>query len=188
MRITGGRSKGRTLTAVPRGAAIRPTSDRVREAIFSIMGQNLTGLTVLDLFSGTGSLGLEALSRGAEFAAFIDHTQEAIELINKNLTRCGYRHSAEILKRDLKQGIPQGQSISSKRFDLVFLDPPYKCDGIPFVLKHPSIAEILAPGVRVVAETAREAVLPEHLPGLRCIDIRSYGDTRITIYMHEETT
>ncbi|MCF8084088.1 MAG: 16S rRNA (guanine(966)-N(2))-methyltransferase RsmD [Deltaproteobacteria bacterium] len=187
MRITGGRSKGRTLAAIPKGAPIRPTSDKVREAIFSIMGQHLTGLRVLDLFSGTGSLGLEALSRGAEFAAFIDHSRDSIGLIHRNLARCGYQASAVILKGDLKRGIPRGPLLNRERFHLVFLDPPYKCDGIPFVLQHPTLAKILAPGVRVVAETAKGVTLPERIGSLTRTDMRSYGDTQITLYRDKET-
>ena len=100
MRITGGRVKARIL-ASPKGLIIRPTTDQVREAIFSIIGQNLSGLKVLDLFAGTGSLGLEALSRDALFSFFIDNSQQSISLIKKNIALCEYQNSAFILKMDL---------------------------------------------------------------------------------------
>ena len=101
MRITGGQVRGRIL-ASPQGLKIRPTTDRVREAIFNIIGQDLSGLKVLDLFAGTGCLGLEALSRGALSALFIDNSQQAIKLIKKNLALCGYQTSGTVLRRDLR--------------------------------------------------------------------------------------
>ncbi|MBW2217733.1 MAG: RsmD family RNA methyltransferase, partial [Deltaproteobacteria bacterium] len=102
MRITGGQVKGRII-ASPKGMNIRPTSDRVREAIFNLIGQDLSGLKVLDLFAGTGSLGLESLSRGTQHAVFIDNSQQALKLIRKNLVTCGFENSGTVLRRDLKK-------------------------------------------------------------------------------------
>ncbi|MFH1952728.1 MAG: 16S rRNA (guanine(966)-N(2))-methyltransferase RsmD [Pseudomonadota bacterium] len=181
MRITGGRIKGRILST-PKGLLIRPTSDRVREAIFNILGQDLTGFNVLDLFSGTGSLGLEALSRGARHVVFIDNHRKSIELINKNIDLCGYRRSGMILKRDLTRGIPWGYSLLRERFDLVLLDPPYSKNLAPPLLAEISAEQRLSDGARVVVESGKTESMPAAFPQLEMVDARVYGDTRISIY------
>ena len=184
MRITGGLVKGRTLLS-PKGLLIRPTSDRVREAIFNILGQDLAGLNVLDLFSGTGSLGLEALSRGARQAVFVDKLRQSIDLIKKNIALCGYRRAGVVLRRDLVLGLPWGRSLQRGKFDLVFLDPPYRKDLNPSLLTGLSSEERLSNGARVVVETGKSESLPPSFSGLERVDVRYYGDTRITIYEYE---
>ncbi|MBW1781039.1 MAG: 16S rRNA (guanine(966)-N(2))-methyltransferase RsmD [Deltaproteobacteria bacterium] len=181
MRITGGLCKGRILST-PKGRFIRPTADRVREAIFNILGQDLSGYHVLDLFSGTGCLGLEALSRGAKDVVFIDNLSESIDLIKKNLVLCGYQGSGVILKRDLTRGIPWGNASLDKVFDLVFLDPPYSKDLGPLLLEEISTGERLSDVARVVIETAKTARLPVSFSDLETVDTRNYGDTKISIY------
>ncbi len=181
MRITGGRSKGRILSS-PKGRRIRPTADRVREAIFNILGQDLSGYHVLDLFSGTGSLGLEALSRRAECVVFIDNLSESIDLIKKNVALCGYQRSGMILRRDLTRGIPWGHAFLKKNFDLVFLDPPYSKNPAPLLLEEISTGERLSAVARVVIETGKMANLPIFFSGLEMVDARVYGDTKISIY------
>ena len=104
MRITGGEKRGRRLASF-KGSRIRPTSDRVREAIFNLLGQQMRGYRVLDLFAGTGALGIEAISRGARDAVFVDHSPEALQLIRKNLSLCGYEGRARLLRRDLSKGL-----------------------------------------------------------------------------------
>ena len=106
MRITGGQAKGRLLASL-KGWNIRPTSDRVREAVFSLIGQDVTDFKVLDLFAGTGCLGIEALSRGASRALFIDNSIQSIKLIKKNLARCGYESLGFVWKKDLSKGLPR---------------------------------------------------------------------------------
>lgn len=181
MRITGGQSRGRILLG-PKGRLIRPTADRVREAVFNILGQDLSGYHVLDLFSGTGSLGLEALSRGAAYAVFIDNLHESIDLIKKNVERCGHRRSSRILMRDLATGIPWGHAFLEKRFDLVFLDPPYSRDIAPTLVAEIASGENLSAMARVVIETGKTTDLPLSLSGLSRVHNRSYGDTKISIY------
>ena len=181
MRITGGRVKGRILST-PKGLLIRPTSDRVREAIFNILGQDLSGLSVLDIFSGTGSLGLEALSRGAGYAVFIDRLRESIDLIKKNINLCGYRDSGMILRRDLARGIPWEHPLLMRQFDLVFIDPPYSKDLATPILAGLSKGKRLSNGARIVVESAKAASLPLSFPSLGMVDARAYGDTKISIY------
>lgn len=181
MRITGGRVKGRILST-PKGLLIRPTSDRVRQAIFNILGQDLSGLSVLDIFSGTGSLGLEALSRGAGYAVFIDRLRESIDLIKKNIDLCGYRDSGMALRWDLARGIPWGHPLLMKQFDLVFLDPPYSKNLATPILAGFSKGKRLSNGARVVVESGKAASLPLSFPRLEMVDARVYGDTKINIY------
>jgi 16S rRNA (guanine966-N2)-methyltransferase len=184
MRITGGQVKGRRL-ASPKGLNIRPSSDQVREAIFNIIGQDLSGLRVLDLFAGTGSLGLEALSRGAHRAVFIDYSQKSINLIKQNLGLCGYQGSGVVLRRELRKARRRGPFPLKEKFDLVFLDPPYGKNLIPFLLEELSANEILSPRSRVVAESSKNERLPRLLGNLEMGDTRIYGDTRISIYACE---
>lgn len=181
MRITGGRSRGRILLG-PKGHLIRPTADRVREAIFNILGQDLSGYHVLDLFSGTGSLGLEALSRGAAYAVFIDNLNESIGLIKKNVERCGCGRSSRILMRDLTKGIPWEQTFLRNKLDLVFLDPPYSKDLAPTLVAEIATEQRLSDIARIVIETGKTTDLPVNFSGLSRVHSRTYGDTKISIY------
>ncbi len=185
MRITGGKSKGRTL-ASPKGMDIRPTTDKVREAIFNIIGQDMAGLYILDLFAGTGIFGIEALSRGAQHTIFIDNSQQSIKLIKKNLAICGFQDSGTVLRRDLKKEIPLHPPELQKHVDLLFLDPPYKKGLIVPLLEKISSADILSKGSRIVAELSKNEILPSPIGNLEIADTRLYGDTRINIYLVSE--
>ena len=187
MRITGGQIKGRRLSTF-KGMHIRPTADRTREALFNIIGQDLSGLKVLDLFAGTGSLGLEALSRKAQHAVFIDNYQHAINLIKKNLLTCGFQDIGTILKKDLKKGLALNHPELSRHFDLVFLDPPYGKNMITSLLKELSTSDILSNRSRVVAELSKHEKLPHCFGTLEMADSRQYGDTRINFYVYEVTS
>jgi 16S rRNA (guanine966-N2)-methyltransferase len=165
---------------------IRPTSDKVREAIFSILGQDLSFLRVLDLFAGSGSLGLEALSRGASHAVFIDHAPPAIRLIKKNLALCGYGTVGFTLEKDLRKGIPKSHPLLEKPFDLVFLDPPYGKGLIVPLLDQISDRTLCAHETRIIVESSRVEDLPATVGNLRRFDTRHYGDTQINLYEIEE--
>ena len=181
MRITGGQAKGRHLIS-PGGFNIRPSSDYVREAVFDMVGQDLCGLTALDLFAGTGSFGLEALSRGASNANFIDNSRQSLNFIEKNLSLCGYRMCGTVLRRDLKRGIPRGYPISKHAFDLVFLDPPHGKDLLSPLLEALSTGKLLLYGSKVIAECSKKEKLPGSFGDLEMVVSRLYGDTRISIY------
>jgi 16S rRNA (guanine966-N2)-methyltransferase len=186
MRITGGQTKGRLL-ANPKGQNIRPTSDRVREAIFNIIGQDLSGVKVLDLFAGTGSLGLEALSRGALQALFIDNSPQSLRLIRKNLALCGFQDSGFVVRRDLRKGIILTRALEGELFDLVFLDPPYGKNLIPLLLEELSRKGLLSSEARVIAESSKTEGLPVAMGNLHTVDTRLYGDTKISLYAYEVT-
>ncbi|MEE4354506.1 MAG: 16S rRNA (guanine(966)-N(2))-methyltransferase RsmD [Desulfatiglans sp.] len=181
MRITGGLSKGHSLKT-PMSRNIRPTSDKVREAVFSIIGQDLFGVVLLDLFAGTGSLGLEGLSRGAARAVFVDYSEQSIKLIRDNLRSLGFQDCGMVLKRDLRRGIPQDRPIKEEQFQLVFIDPPYGRDFIPPLLSEFSETDLLTRGSRVIAESFKDEELPDSFRNLEKTDVRLYGDTKISVY------
>jgi N6-adenine-specific methylase len=123
MRIIGGRAKGRRIFT-PKGRRIRPTSDMVKESLFNIL-PSIKGKLFLDLFAGTGNVGLEALSRGAAMAVFVERNPHLAEVINKNLAICGFDENYEIISATVEKGIKL-LSKGRKRFDIIFADPPYE--------------------------------------------------------------
>ena len=176
--------RGRRLASF-KGLDIRPTSDRVREAIFDLLGHDLSGERVLDLFAGTGSLGIEAISRGAAWAVFIDHSPKAVELIRKNLKLCGVEAQGVVLRKDLLKGLPRRDLLLEQKVDLVFLDPPYRKGMIPAVLEELVECRILGSPSILVGQSAQREALPPRLKTLQGVKSRTYGDTRITLYRHE---
>ncbi len=175
MRIISGTYGGRTLKAPP-GDATRPTSDRVREALFSILGTQTHGAQVLDLFAGSGALGLEALSRGAESVTFVDDAHPAIRTISTNVQALSAE--ATVRRGDALKFLAAASN-SGAQYDLVFLDPPYRHAERLAPLLSAALPAVLAPGAVVVAESDRRAPLTLTLP---LIDERRYGDTLIRIY------
>ena len=184
MRITGGKSKGRHLVPL-KGLSIRPTSDRVRESIFDIIGQHWEGKRVLDLFAGTGSLGLEALSRGADEAFFVDYAPYALSLLKKNIERCAVAHCSRIMRRDLTKGIPGKHPFGKGFIHLVFMDPPYRKNLIPKVAESLTGSSWLSPGALLIAECSREEWQPSAVGHFTMKDTRRYGDTKIIMYVYE---
>jgi 16S rRNA (guanine(966)-N(2))-methyltransferase RsmD len=159
----------------PKGAATRPTSDRVREAVFSILGE-LEGARVLDLFAGSGALALEALSRGAAQATLIDSSAAAIAAIARNVRALGVE--AEVCKMPVAAFLERARA-RSRQYDLVFVDPPYRhASGLSGTLSI-ALPTVLAPAGRVVVESDRRAPMELALP---LVDERRYGDTLITLH------
>ena len=183
MRITGGSAKGRLIIS-PKGLNVRPTSDKVREAIFDITGQDLTGIMILDLFAGVGSFGLEALSRGATGAVLIDNSDYSINLIKKNLDLCGYTDICSVLKKNLKNGISGVSRLARHNFGMVFLDPPYRKGLIPFLLKSLSTEINLSNKAQVIIESSRKEHFSSSEGGLEMVDTRIYGDTKLSFYIY----
>jgi len=185
LRITGGLMRGRRLLA-PKGRDIRPTSDRVREAVFNLLGQNLDGRRVVDLFAGTGAFGIESLSRGAEWAVLVDRSPGALRLIARNLERLELNRTAEIVRHDLTRGLPARGSTRMKDLDVVFLDPPYGRDLAAPILKALGSWKALGPEGLVVVETAAHETLSEREGGLRLVTKRRYGDTSIHLFAWDQ--
>ena len=182
MRIIGGSCRGRKLLT-PGNLEIRPTSDRVKEALFNILISrfgNFSGLRVLDIFAGTGNLGIEALSRGASEAVFVDEGREAAALIVKNLELCGLTDRARVVQKQAL-AVLKGLAGSGSTFDLIFLDPPYR-QGLSGEVLEFLGGSTLGPGSVVVAETDAREELDQTFSRLRASDRRIYGDTAITIF------
>lgn len=177
MRVVGGRLGGRTLVA-PRGRATRPTPERVREALFSILAP-IDGLTVLDLFAGSGALAIEALSRGAAAATLVDSSHAAIAAIRRNLEALAL--DAEVRQQAAAAFLGAARD-DARQYDLVFLDPPYRHSPTLGRELSTMLVPVLAPGARVVAESDRRAPLELGLPTPP--DERRYGDTLIRIYRY----
>ena len=175
MRVVAGVHGGRRLVAPP-GAATRPTSDRVREALFSVLGASVAGARVLDLYAGSGALGIEALSRGAAEAVFVDRAQPAITAIRANLAALGIE--ADVRRMQARTALRTAAG-RGEAYDLVFLDPPYRRAGELGRELSEALAAVLAPGARVVSESDRRDVLALELP---LADERRYGDTVIRIH------
>jgi 16S rRNA (guanine966-N2)-methyltransferase len=175
MRVIAGRYGGRTLQTPP-GTDTRPTADRVREALFSILGPRVELTRVLDLFAGSGALGIEALSRGAREATFVDNAAPAVRAIGANLEALGVE--ALVVRAEVGRYLG-GASRSGRQYDLVFLDPPYRrASSLGSDLSGP-LEAVLAPGAVVVAESDRRAPIGLDLP---LEDERRYGDTLIRIH------
>jgi 16S rRNA (guanine966-N2)-methyltransferase len=175
MRVIAGTHKGRRLLAPP-GLDTRPTSDRIREALFSILGARVEGARVLDLFAGSGALGIEALSRGALEATFVDGAAPAIRAVEANLGAIGAE--AEVVRAEARRFLGAA-SRSARQYDLVFLDPPYRLAAPLGRDLSAALPAVLAPGALVVAESDRRAPLEIDLP---IQDERRYGDTLIRIH------
>ena len=175
MRVVGGELRGRTLVA-PRGRAVRPTPERVREAVFSIL-VSVEGARVLDLFAGSGALAIEALSRGASSATLVDSSAAAIAAVRRNLSALGI--DAEVRRQSASAFLGSARA-DGRQYDLLFLDPPYRQASALGRELSAALAPVLVPGGRVVAESDRRA--PLDLEGLALVDERRYGDTLIRIY------
>lgn len=179
MRIVAGKWRGRPLRA-PKGLAVRPTADRVREAIFDILGEGVAGASVLDLFAGSGALGLEALSRGASRGVFVESVPAAFGILQKNIASLA-AGEAEAFLLDYRQAFRRLRA-RAIRFDLVFLDPPYGKGLAADAAEGLSRAELVEPGGTVVVEEAArspDALFPE---GWSISADRRYGDTRVTLF------
>jgi 16S rRNA (guanine966-N2)-methyltransferase len=178
MRIVGGRLRGRALAA-PRSPAIRPTADRLRESLFNILlhayGDPVTGARVLDLFAGTGALGLEALSRGAAFALLVDDAAPARALMRDNVATLGLGGSARIFRRDAT-GL--GEAHPVEPFSLVFLDPPYGRGLAERALTSARAGQWLLPDALIVVEEAADAAFTPPA-GFAEIERRRYDDTEL---------
>lgn len=175
MRVVAGRFGGRRLVT-PKGHDTRPTADRVREALFSILGDSVRDAAVLDLFAGSGALGIEALSRGAASATFVDDAPAAVAAVQANLDALGIE--AAVVRRDASAFLRAARD-AGRQYDLVFLDPPYRHAETLGPALAETLRGVVAPGARVVSESDRRAPLdlPFHLT-----DERRYGDTLIRLH------
>ncbi len=180
MRIIAGSRKGQRLTAL-KGIRIRPTQDRVREAIFNILEQQGIFTNIVDLFAGTGAMGLEALSRWSGRVLFVDSDRRVIENLRENIRRLKFEAASRVAVRDLSRGVGFLEKMGAP-FDLILVDPPYLRGWGQRIAEGVLTASLLtAEGLLVLEHDQKEAV-PEEVPGGRLADQRRYGQTLISFY------
>jgi 16S rRNA (guanine966-N2)-methyltransferase len=180
MRVIGGSAKGRRLATL-RTLALRPTPDRVREALFNILGDRIVEARVLDLFAGSGAIGLEALSRGARAAMFVEAHAPACRLIEKNLRTCGLQEQGTVWRADVLEALPVLKG-RGERFDLIFLDPPYQTSLVEDALRPLGDGVLLVPGGLVVAEHFFKRELQERYRQLRRVRVARFGEVALSFY------
>ncbi|MCF8094523.1 MAG: 16S rRNA (guanine(966)-N(2))-methyltransferase RsmD [Desulfobacteraceae bacterium] len=179
MQIIGGKFKGRKLFSL-QGGKTRPTSGKVREAVFNICGGLVPGARVADLFAGTGAMGIEALSRGAKHAVFVEADPGAAGVIKKNLSACGAQDDSVVLCRDLLHG-PGILADLNSAFDLVFMDPPYNRGVLLPALENLVKSDTLAPDAVVIIEHSRTEAVPAMPGGLKVYETRKYGKALVSL-------
>ncbi|MCQ9207230.1 MAG: 16S rRNA (guanine(966)-N(2))-methyltransferase RsmD [Omnitrophica bacterium] len=184
MRIIGGTQRGR-LIKMPKGRATRPTQDRVREAIFNIIRKEIPESAVLDLYAGSGAFGIEALSRGAHTAIFIDKSARSVKTIKSNLLSLGYAAPrAQVFKKDGVGAIEAFGKVSAK-FDIAFIDPPYHKGLAKNALLKIDACDILAQHSFIIAEHFVKDPLPHEAGRLSLFKQKRYGDTVVSFYVRK---
>lgn len=181
MRVTGGRHRGLRIRA-PRGPGTRPATGRVRESVFSTLGPAVSGARVLDLYAGSGSLGIEALSRGAASALFVERSRPALAVLRSNLRSVGIADRAVVAPRDVERFV--GGEQAGPRFDIVFADPPWDISSERLAGILARVARRMAPGAVAVVTRRAGDVVPV-VDGLRVADRRRHGDAQIVRYSKE---
>lgn len=181
MRVISGTAKGTKLESIE-SLATRPTLDRVKESLFSILQPYVQEAKVLDLFAGSGALGIEALSRGANFCVFCEKSREATRKIKNNVAKTHFEQKALIMQKDYKQCI---QEMKGETFDIVFIDPPYRFDIAVEAVQRIIEEELLSPRGRIVIETDDEERELKELDGkkIQVVDIRKYGRIKLLFLM-----
>lgn len=178
LRIISGELKGKRLFS-PKGVKIRPTADRIRESIFNILAPRIPDSVVLDLFAGTGALGIEALSRRASFAIFIDSDKEALAVIEKNVSACRLQGRVKIIRADIVKNNAALKNVYPP-VDLVFMDPPYNKNLIKPALINLSASRFLQKNALIIIEHAMTETLPEYVEEYTLSDQRRYGKTLVS--------
>lgn len=185
MRIIGGQYRSRTI-AMPKGVEIRPTQDKVREAIFNILG-DVSGKVVLELFAGSGAFGIEAISRGAKSATFVDNNFRCAQTIRSNLESLDVPHSKYDIIKTNALGVLPRLAKSEEKFDIIFMDPPYYKGMAKNCLINIDSYDIVSPVGLVIVEHFKKDALDAELERFLFLDERRYGDTLITIYERRTT-
>lgn len=183
MRVVSGKLKGHRLKAVP-GNSTRPTTDKVKEAIFNMIGPYFVGGTGLDLFAGSGGLGIEALSRGVDKVIFVDLERKAIQIINENIQACELEEKTEVYKNEAARAL---KAIKKReiQFDYIFLDPPYKKQQLVKLVEMIDQNRLLADNGVIVCEHGSETQLPSSIGALQQVRHEEYGIIAVTIYTYQ---
>lgn len=177
MRVITGSARGRKLQTLPGEGVTRPTTESVKEALFSMIQFEIEGKRVLDLFAGTGQLGIEALSRGARVCTFVEKDKRAMQIVQENVRHCGFDEQSNFIMSEAVSFLSRNGS-----YDIVFLDPPYdnKLINRCLSLLNSSMSE---DGI-IICETLRNEVLPDTVDGFVLYRERNYGKTKLTLYRH----
>ncbi len=174
MRVISGTARGRKLIS-PEGYDTRPTTDNVKESLFNIIQFDIEGRRVLDLFAGSGQLGIECLSRGAKSAVFVDERREAVKIIWENLKKCGF--TAEVYLTDAESYLRKGE-----KFDIVFVDPPYESDYYEIVMKNINLFDILNEGGIIIFESRADRVLQDMTFPYHPLKSYVYGSVKLSLF------
>lgn len=186
MRVIAGTHRGRRLHG-PREQLLRPTSDRVREALFSILGNRLTHGRFLDLYAGTGAVGIEAISRGAEHVTFVESNKEALKLLQRNLQLCRLTHEVTVRPQLVERFYRQPEQWNGP-YDIVFADPPYtETTSFSTLFDEPAIDALFAIDAWLIVEHAAKVFVPETLGITRLRRQYRYGDTALSVYSRPES-
>lgn len=182
LKIIAGNLKGKKLFST-KGRDIRPTSSRLRESLFNILSNRVFNAITLDLFAGTGALGIESLSRGALFSYFIDNKKDAISIINKNINLCSLQKKSKILKWDIVVNLNCIKCFNPK-FNLVFMDPPYGIEAIKPTLINLQQSRSLRADACIVVEHSSFVQFPKNIPAFKIMDQRKYSKTTLSFLTH----
>ena len=174
MRVISGSARGRKLIS-PKGLDTRPTADIVKESLFNIIQFDIQGRRVLDLFAGSGQLGIECMSRGAQSAVFIDERRDAVNIIKENLKKCGF--DAEVLQTDAVTYLQRGE-----KFDIVFVDPPYDSEYYEIVMKNINLFDILNEGGIIIFESRADRVLQDMYYPYHPLKSYVYGSVKLSLF------
>lgn len=185
LRVISGEHKGKPIKAVP-GTMTRPTTDKVKEAIFNIIGPYFNGGIALDLYGGSGSLGIEALSRGMERVIFVDQQKKAVDVIKDNVKRCNYEEKVEVYRNEASRAL-KALVKRDIQFSCIFLDPPYAKQQLQRDLTFIALNQLLRHDGMIMVEHDHNVVLPNIIESLQCARTETYGDTTISIYNRIDT-
>ena len=175
MRVITGTARGTRLKTLE-GLDVRPTTDRVKEGMFSAIQFDIPGARVLDLFAGSGQLGIEALSRGARQAVFVDQSKESLAVVRENLKKCGFTDNCEVHQKTAESYLRTARGT----FDLIFLDPPYRMDILTKII--PQLAPFVTPGGKIIAEHENNLRLPEKISNFLLQKDYFYGKIVVSVY------
>ena len=181
MRVTGGQLRGRVLESLS-GIEIRPTPSKVRQAVFNILGNDISGFHVIDVFAGTGIMGIEALSRGADWVLFFDNAARSVNVIQKNLESCALAKRGFIVKGDINGCLPHHEKLDKGAIDLAFIDPPYGRELISAALDAIIRMGLMSARGIIVTESRKDDLLPFNTGDFILNKTRVYGETKIGIY------
>jgi 16S rRNA (guanine(966)-N(2))-methyltransferase RsmD len=186
MRIITGKARGLHLT-VPKNYDVRPTADRVKESLFNILGAKVQGAAVLDLFAGTGNLGLESWSRGAGLIQFVDNNRNSLKLVRSNIAKCRAEADCKVLKYDAEAAVDLLYR-QNQRFDLIFVDPPYNKGWVQKVLRKLERSPLLTEDGWLIVEHSQHDDIAGSVPaGYGVFRSQHYGETVLTFIRHGET-